>query len=501
MKTRLRLVFVTLVLSFLALASTSLAYDMCFDEDQCDHLGETYSCDLAIYLCIETGLGDFGDPGQDDTHETSFDPLDNSTNATIIGSNVTGNETLVGSGDILPEDVELRLSLLESSVFLLQEDFAALQLVDSGHEADLAAVQSDIAQLGNDLLLLDGSLSQVRSDVSSLENSLGGSLDSALAGLAAVESDLGDAQAELAAVEEELELKEKRAALAQNVLLVIISLLVFVALTYFITSHNKLHSDRHIPDHVRQYITKHIRKGDSYDQIRKKLVASGWPEAQVRKAYELTSQKNYFDYLKSQGKVASHKEFHPTVPPNNKKIVVISLLSVALLAAFVFFVSTSTGNAIATGQDLAVSVEDALVNQLALSPFYSLVDFGEVCVQVNDGDYAVSYGVIKTPIGHSVHDVLGGQCDWLVGGEYDFALKFSSYDRFANLVADTSCSNILFQHAIYPPDSGIRGVTVLPSALVAPGFEAVTGVDYSSYCPALLECLGATELQTVGISC
>ena len=96
-------------------------------------------------------------------------------------------------------------------------------------------------------------------------------------------------------------------------------------------SHNNLRKKSHVPKEVKDYLMKYIKQGSSYEVIKTNLSKAGWPEKEIKRVYDLTTQENYFNYMKSKGKVSKGKTFHPLVPPNNQKIVVISVLSILII--------------------------------------------------------------------------------------------------------------------------------------------------------------------------
>jgi len=137
-------------------------------------------------------------------------------------------------------------------------------------------------------------------------------------------------------------------------------------------------------------------------------------------------------------------------------------------------------------------VKQALEENIDQNQFYALTPLAEICVQVvKSGTESVSYRIIKTPARHAVQETFI-PCDYTAS--YDFAVKFTSWNSFQNLITHLTCENIEQTHQT-------KGVYVLPSKYVLKGFKTSPGEDYTSFCPALSQCLTSIELSTIGISC
>ncbi len=503
--------FVVLTLVLMLFVLPSAYADICFESTDCTEVG--YICDIStgdiygdcvladdspseeiipenetaeVYACISdldclsTEICDLNILSS--TYETC---ISDSTipSTTLTNTTTTSSNTIFTSTDINQLDT----------------DVGALKTNDAAQDTKIQTLQDDVIQLEQDLASAKNDIQILSGDQALIEANLESEVDEALAGLAALEDDLGTTKGELTDLALQAQKEEERANLLKNIALVIIVIAVFVALAYFMLSHGKHRKEKHVPEEVKKFITKHIKMGQGYPEIRKKLIAAGWPEPEIKRAYKLTSQHNYFNYLKASGKVEKGKSLHSLVPPNNSKIIMITVLSIFIMGALIMFVSNSTGHAIYTGDNFAGDVLLTLEDYITQNDFFQLINSMDLCVQVDDdASPSVSYRVLKASSGHVI--IPSEQCDW-DPDQYGFAVKFTSWERFSNLARDLDCTNIELHHIIYPPESGVRGFYVLPSKNVASGFLPYTATDYTQYCPALRQCLSPLEVAVLGIGC
>jgi len=295
----------------------------CITDTDCSLHGESYYCSELTSICIDNST----DYSNDDLSEVSASvaSLSNSINNLKEQLNELNNSV----GDYV--------TVIDRNVLTLSDAVSKLEQYDVNFGSELSTVSSKIDNIEVDLEETVGELSNIESDA-----------NTALSGLEILEQDITSTKEEVSNVETKLEQRAEKESLLRNVALMIIVLVIFISLLYFILSHHKIRKVRHVDREVKDYLIKHIKSGSAYEVIRKHLSKAGWPDKEIKRVYNLTTQENYFNYLKSKGKVAKDKKFHSSVPPNNKKIIAISMISLLILSSLILFVSNSTGQAIHT---------------------------------------------------------------------------------------------------------------------------------------------------------
>ena len=143
-------------------------------------------------------------------------------------------------------------------------------------------------------------------------------------------------------------------------------------------------------------------------------------------------------------------------------------------------------------EEFGKNVLQLLQNNIANNQFYPLVQSAVICVEVKDGSKTVSVRVLKTAAGHHI-DLAPLPCS--EDRQYNAAVKFSSWESFSHLMNDFTCRTARELHAT---SDGVKGVYVLPSQLVLPGFKKNPQVDYQRFCPLLKPCLTQIELAVLG---
>ncbi len=482
MQKELRLQF-WIVFAFLLIVSSPLVFatQSCVEDTDCASLGDSWACDTSSGECVEL---DFGTS----TEESTDDSIEDTTTTETEEETVSADETTTNDNSELEasiSDIDSRVTGLETTI-----DELGTQIEELTTTVD--DINSNVQLLSTDQYQLEREISQ---QVDSIESQVS-------TGLAVLQEDLKTTKTDLEGTKETVQSSEARASFFRTLSIVVILIAIFGALGYFLRTH-KREEEKIIPPDVIDYITKQIKLGTSEKNIVDALEKSGWPEHDAKWAFEQTTVKNYNDFLSSQGKSTKAVPKHKLTNSHYQKIATVSILSIILLGVLLFFVKQSVGFAVyyegITSADLALLVEETIESSIDQNSFYSLIDYADLCIQVNEEDISTSFRVLKTPYGHSTTAV-SQNCD-ATSEDYDFAVSFSSWNSFELLSNTMTCNGFELAHSVQSNSVAARGMYILPSYYVAQGFSLVTDRDYSDFCPALALCLSSSDLALLGIDC
>lgn len=460
----------------------------CLD-DSCDY----YSyCEYSVEYTCDDGYDNDVDELID---EEDSDCLDADDNGIVDGLELSSSDDDTSESEDSYEDtteIAAALSALEESVSDLEASIEEISSEVDTLENSVADVETDIQLLGTEQYQLER---DVEEQVNTIESQVS-------TGLAVLQEEIDTTQTELEGTQEEVESSVERASFFRTLSIVFVLLVIFGAIGFFLRTH-KIEEEKTIPKNVRNFITKQIKSGVPEGHIILALEKSGWPTHDAKWAFEQTTVHNYNDFLDAHGKTKKAVPKHKPSSEHYQKIAIVSILSIVILAALVFFVKQSVGFAVYYEgissdelSDLALETLDLMIEQ---NSFYETIDYVDICLQITDDDAVASFRVLKTPYGHSIEEI-DVHC---VSNpeEYDFAVSFTSWNTFSSLVGSLTCTGIESAHAIEEGSIMSRGMYVLPSYYVASGFDIVEGVDYSDFCGALSLCLSDSDLALIGIEC
>lgn len=207
---------------------------------------------------------------------------------------------------------------------------------------------------------------------------------------------------------------------------------------------------------------------------------------------------NLFDQPDNQ----SQQQFHyqnPEPEIDKKKVAVVSIIGIVLLVGLYFLISQGilAGKAIymvdtMSHQEFVSLVEGTIYDRFAKTTFYPSMPPVEFCVQVPKNSIeSASFRVIKS---YSIFKVKETVIPCDENQNYDFVIKFTSYEAFEDLATDLTCEKMQEVHQN-------KGMFVLPSKYVVTGFKTDPAKDYSKFCSVLSQCLSQLELNLLGIGC
>ncbi len=365
---------------------------------------------------------------------------------------------------------------LQTALGMLQQQVSAS---DSRNQQQLTTLQSSLSSLQqqvSQLSLQVQSVSLQEGQVSSLRTELG----SVSSGLASLQQNFDSTKSELSAIENNFKNEQKRTKLLSGLVYSLVVLAAAGTLVYFISSRR-----RKIDPQILKYITNHLKKGARYPEIKANLQNAGWGVEDIDWVYQATL-KHYRKY---------HSENNNRTNFDKNKIAGISIVSILIIVSLIFLLKgITTGQAIRfeTEEELSRNVLQTLQSRLANNQFYNLVQSATLCVEVKDGLKSVSYRIVKTMAGQSIDPALRSCSE---DTNYNAAVKFTGWNSFEHLMNDFTCRTARELHL---ERNGIRGIYVLPSQLVLPGFRKNPQVNYQLFCPLLRACLTPTELAVLG---
>jgi hypothetical protein len=452
----------------------------CTNEAACNGCDANYAAQgFSCYCKLQTGTcwvntTIIGPPGAP--------PLPPGTQPPNLGGSPTGNTNTPTTNLAGQATGTITLDSLQASLTLLQQQVSSSdtrnQQTISTLQANLNSLQQQVSQLSTQVqsVSLQGSqVGGIRTELSTVSS-----------GLAALQQNLDTTKTELSGVETNLKKAQGRTKLLSGILFSILILAVAALVVYYISGKR-----RKINPHVVQYITEHIKKGKKYSHVKENLEKVGWAAEDIEWAYKGTMKHNYKKYRKDRTAEGHGPQF------DKKKVAAISIVSILIMFSVIFLLKgVTTGQAIHfnTDQELSQGVLQTLQTNIANNQFYSLVHSATICVEVVDGPKKVSYSVTKTTAGHKI-DLAPNSCS--EDNSYNAAVKFTSFKNFKRMMTSFNCKTARELHS---NNRGNRGVYVLPSQLVLPGFKLNPQVNYQQYCPLLRSCLSDPELIVLGCS-
>lgn len=486
-------ILLTLLFSSFSLADTPYSDESCEMEDDCTILEDVYGagiyyCDYAKGYCFKN------------TTKLNTTNSTNITNATKTNTTNTTNTTI---NQTTLNKLQGELNSLKVSLDVLKSDLSTLQkkVDEQGDKV------STIATLNQKLTSMEDFLDKLNLDVQAVgyqqseskeELSIG--LNTVSTGLAMMQENLTATQSQLAEVEKEVSEKGSILNLLIYFVIAIIAAGIAIGTIYYLHSKGTSgEGEQELTPQVHAYLTKLIRQGKKFPQIKEELLRSGWPEKEIHWAYQATIKHNYRRFAgaekSSSAEATSAKESSSNASTSNtQKIIALVVVCVLIVGGAILLMrGVTTGKAIffQSGTELSTSLRQSLERNIATNQFYPLIGFGNLCVQVNDGMKSASYRIIKTTSGHALREAKL-PCDQN-SNAYDFSVKFQDWESFKALSSALNCESLKALSK--------RQVVVLPSRYVLPGFTVNPAKEAAKYCPVLKECLNEVEVLATGVSC
>ncbi|MDO8656422.1 MAG: hypothetical protein Q7K45_04235 [Nanoarchaeota archaeon] len=259
--------------------------------------------------------------------------------------------------------IEQRVAVLEASLTIVRNDLAAINIDTrdiGGTRADLNNLQRQVAQISNDITTISSEMSLLRTDLSP-------QVGQALAGFAVLQNNLNTTQMQLNEVEQGLAKERAFTTFLTYTFFILLAIAAMLGVAYYL-----LRSARNIDPEIVDYITKHIKQGKKYPDIKKELMKAGWGEEDISWAYKETMKQNYQSYVQrksasslssasssvsssssatpsftsSKTETAAQSRTSPAIGKDKNKMISIAAVTIFLLIGLFFLLSGVVGKAV-----------------------------------------------------------------------------------------------------------------------------------------------------------
>lgn len=258
--------------------------------------------------------------------------------------------------------IEQRVAVLEASLTTVRNDLAAINI----DTRDIGAVRGDLNSLQRQVAQISNDIETLSQEIGALQDDLGPQVEQALTGFAALQDDLDLTQTELNVVEEGLAKEKAFTKFLTYTFFILLAIAVMLGVAYYL-----LRNSRTLDPEILEYITRYIKQGKKYPDIKRELVKAGWNEEEINWAYKETMKKNYQSYLQrksASAPLSSTARASPALvspssalPPAEKaaaqtrtpalgkdknKMISIAAVSIFLLIGVFFLLSGVVGKAV-----------------------------------------------------------------------------------------------------------------------------------------------------------
>ncbi len=481
------------------------------DEDECPSKCEGDDIISECYCNSETNscwVAEEGDASKEDA-DSDLSPQPNAKVPPILPvSKLTANVTTQNRTILSPSDADV--AALKAKVASLEQQQAGTVAASSNVnqrlstlEGDVSGVKSDVSQLQANMQNLLTQQGNTKKEVSTVAT-----------GLAGLQKTADETESDLKEVEKKVDKTISSTQWLKYGVWFLILVVAGLGIGVYMTKGKGAsvsadagtdRSSARPSQDIISFITKNIKKGKKYPEIKQSLLRAGWSEEDINSAYKETTNRNYQQYLQKSGSgvgADTSAAFSPTSngkPPKHhtvyhrmdkQKVMYLAAFAVLIIVGMIFLLKgVTTGKAIhfQSPQQFKEAVAESLATNLENNEFYPLVRSGNLCVQVKDDEQSQSFRIIKTPRGHAILS-LEDQCDY--SDKYDFAVKFTSWESFDLLSNGLTCVNAQLLHVR-------KGLYILPSQFVQEGFQKADK-DYAPFCDALKLCLTEDKLPDIG---
>jgi len=483
---RLLLIVILLTISsFSLLADTDLGFS-CTEDAECSFYAEDPS---QMYCNLDTGTCFFRE-------ESSPPPSDQPINDSAFPETIPDNTSNITT---TPPPSEPGVNaLLEQNVGSLRGEVSVLQNITLSTNTQVSSLQAQIAALQQLVSTLQSSVEGVTVQ----QNSADSQINQLSTGLAGLQENVQTTQTELDAVEDALAKRRLVTTILMYSFIALLIIAVSVGLTYYMTGSRKtsFSSPKNVSTEIAQYITHHIKKGKKFPEIKQTLLKAGWSEQDIQWAYEETTKQNYQQYLKTSSSSSNATPHKSKSLPDRTKILTLVIFSILVLLGLLLLLrGVTTGQAIHFGsnQELNIATEDLLQKYVVSSELFSLVNDASLCIEVHDNEKQVSYKMIKSSSGTTL-DIASKACS--ADPTYSAAVVFTNWNSFNVAARRMTCEALQGVHKM-DTKTNLRGMYILPSRYVLPGFKLNPALDVTSYCSVLSQCLSKDQIKALKITC
>ena len=216
--------------------------------------------------------------------------------------------------------LEQRVATLETSVATLQQDRNLAVTAIAGTQSELSSLRTMLNSLEN---TINTRLTSITQSIDSLRQQIGG----ALTGQASLQRDLNETQYNVSTIRADLSEQQSFTSAVKGIFFVLLVIAAGLIVIYYL-NRSKLISPQLDPK-IREYIQKHIKRGDHFPQIKQSLLRAGWTEREITEAYKGTLTQTVQPTSKS-----------------NPKLLLIAGLALVLIVGVLFLLRGTVGKAI-----------------------------------------------------------------------------------------------------------------------------------------------------------
>lgn len=479
----------------LSLADTDLG-DPCSSADDCSlyaELGYTFTayCHPQQKTCYtaegdSTGGEDTGQGGLDEFVEDPFaEDIFDQTETDLLASGQVAAAVPISSA------LEQQVESLSSGVAVAEGRITAA-------EQSIAAIQTNIQDLSSKLSQLGSALNEFQAQQSQQQEELQSDVKTVATGLAGLQDNVAETQEQVTSLEQDV---AERISTSQMIWLIVLTVVVIGGIAGGVYYFRGGFGQQRLHPNIHSFITSHLRSGKKFPQIKESLAKAGWNHDDAAWAYRETLRKNYQQYRAAQPVTSAKISGSPNVGggsrskegngSNPNKTMITAAVSIILLIGMFFLLKGVTGQAIhfTAEQELDAFVKDLLVRLTDESDFYSLMPASTLCVEVFDQSMMVAYTVTLNAGKHEVVQV--PSCS--ATAQYDFSVRFADWQTFSTVMRKASCDVFAHAHG--------KGLWVLPSKYILPGFKKNPFEDASKFCPVLVKCLDKEQILKMKVTC
>ncbi len=338
------------------ITTTELCDVLLYDEFACSSFSLMDLCNEALFTA-PSGTAYYYDEIDGICYEETTDTtdadqdIDLGTAADGIVTDTSGSDTSLT--DLTATDSTG--SSTDSSLLQLQNKVTNLEDTATDLQNQVNNLNYQQNELKSKIDLINSELQKANADLNKIETSLKQETNTISIGLAGLQNDVADAKKNLSSVETGLKKVQDFTKLQKSIFFIILIIVVALIVIFYLNRQGLL---RQFDPKAADYITKQIKAGKKYQEIKDSLVKAGWNEEDVQQAYKQTMKKNYQAYLSKktvQIKQANGREQRSTteqpsalngLSADKKKIIAIAIVSILLVVGSFLVLSGTVGKAI-----------------------------------------------------------------------------------------------------------------------------------------------------------
>ncbi len=302
-------------------------------------------------------------------------------------------------------ELKEQVSTVETDVDVAKGDLQSLQLTDKSMESRVQQVEADYKELDQKLIQISNNVQQLASEQLKAKGELQQNIGKVSVGLAAAQDEVKILQTNITNISSVVAQEQSSRQFLSYTFFTLLTLSIALGLMYYVTqgkkdasrvingsTRGKVASEEEEEDtgsgQLQGYISKHLKQGKKYGQIKQNLLSVGWAVEDVEEAFKKTMQSNFSSAGKTASKMngnASNKQYqHKAMAMGAGIFIVLAIFAVMMANQG----GTSAGHAIyydklVAGQKNGTSGE--VTYSTKCTPPHILNPAGDgCCVDAND---------------------------------------------------------------------------------------------------------------------